>query len=103
MNAAVSAMHAARFSGPGASRSLWDFYFGFNLMLSVWLVFLAALAWQLGRLPGPARQAVRGIEWSLVACLAALAALTWSHFFLAPAAVTTAAAGCAALGAWRSG
>src|SRR5688500_2244881 len=75
MDAALRSMRAAHFEGMGASRSLWDFYLGFNLMLSVWLLFVSVLAWQLATLPSSALAAARGVQWSLCACLAAVAVL----------------------------
>jgi hypothetical protein len=54
-----AAMRTVHFDILGTSRTLWDFYFGFGLLFTVFLLFSAVLAWQLGSLvkksPDPAR------------------------------------------------
>jgi hypothetical protein len=44
----VGSMRSIHFEAQGFSRSYWDFFVGFGLFVSVFLLFSAALAWQLG-------------------------------------------------------
>ena len=64
----------------GSSRSYWDFYVGFGLSETVFLLLAAVLAWQLGSLP----QRMRATEWTLVLCFAAITVLSWRYFFIIP-------------------
>jgi hypothetical protein len=47
----TSAMRTSQFHVVGFSRTYWDFYVGFGLFISVFLLLAAILAWQLGGLP----------------------------------------------------
>ena len=47
-DAVVAAMRGTRFEVQGFSRTYWDFFTGFGLFVTVFLLFSAVLAWQLG-------------------------------------------------------
>lgn len=49
-NAAYMAMRTAQFDFFGARRTLHDFYMGFGLMCTVFLLMSAAISWYLGKL-----------------------------------------------------
>src|SRR5438105_15294458 len=61
----ISAMQSTRFDAQGFSRTYWDFFGAFGLFFSVFLLFAALLAWQLGGLPAETSARVRRIAWSL--------------------------------------
>ena len=44
-------MRSSHFNVPGFSRTYWDFYVGFGLQITTFLILAAILAWQLGSLP----------------------------------------------------
>lgn len=46
----VASMQTLHFDVQGFSRTYWDFYMGFGLFVTVFLLFAAVLAWQLGGL-----------------------------------------------------
>src|SRR3954471_20580404 len=48
----IASMRSTHFDAQGFDRTYWDFYLGAGLSVSVFLLFAAILAWQLGRLPG---------------------------------------------------
>lgn len=48
--ALLNAMKSLRFDAMGSLRTYWDFYFGFCLFLTVSLLLLSALLWQLAAL-----------------------------------------------------
>ena len=80
----VTSMKTVRFAIQGFNRSYWDFFVGFGFFLTVFLVFAAVLAWQLGSLTGPALASMRVSSWALTASFGAFAVLSWRYFFLAP-------------------
>ena len=96
----IGSMRSVRFDVQGFSRTYWDFYVGFGLFVSVFLVFAAALAWQLGGL-GPKTSALaRGPAWALVVCFAAVTILSWRYLFVVPVVFSTAITVCLAAAAW---
>ncbi|HEX2712187.1 MAG TPA: hypothetical protein VHM88_08195, partial [Candidatus Acidoferrales bacterium] len=50
VDALIGSMRTIHFDAQGFSRTYWDFYVGFGLFVSVFLLFAAFLAWQLGGL-----------------------------------------------------
>ncbi len=98
----ISGMRTVRFDVMGASRSLWDFYFGFGLLVTVFLLFSAVFSWQLGSMVKETPQTVRKLAWPFAVAQAAVAVLCWTNFFAAPAIVSTLTAVCLVLAALRS-
>lgn len=80
----IGQMKSIKFHTQGMERAYWDFYVGFGLFVSVFLLFAAAVAWLLGSLHGPAFAQVRGLAWLLTLTFAAVLVLSWRYFFLAP-------------------
>jgi hypothetical protein len=77
-------MKSTHFVVQGFTRSYWDFFVGFGLFVTIFLLFAAALAWQLG---GAARETVtrlRSIAWAFAVCFAAVTVLSWKYFFAIP-------------------
>jgi hypothetical protein len=98
----VGSMQAVRFDVQGFSRTYWDFYVGFGLFVSVFLVFAAILAWQLGGLAPKTLALMRGPAWSLVICFAAVTILSWRYFFIAPIVFAVLITVCLTAAAWLS-
>jgi hypothetical protein len=84
VDALIAAMRSTHLDIQGSDRTYWDFYLGFGFFVSVFLVFAAVLAWQLGGLSAAALAQMRGIVWSLVICFAAVAILSLRYFFIIP-------------------
>ena len=80
----TTAMRSTHFQILGFSRAYWDFYVGFGLFVSVFLLLAAILAWQLGGLPGQAVPRVRATAWALSLSFAAVTVLSWIYFFTIP-------------------
>ncbi len=95
-------MQSSRFEIFGFSRTYWDFYVGFGLFVSVFLLLAAVLAWELGGLPAQSLPLVRVTAWMLALCFAAITVLSWMHFFLIPIVFSTLITACLAAAAWRS-
>ena len=84
VDALLGAMRATHFDVQGFSRSYWDFYVGFGLFVSVFLVFAAVLAWQLGGLRREVLASMRILTWAFAGCFIAVAFLSWRFFFAVP-------------------
>ena len=75
-------MRSSRFDVLGFSRTYWDFYVGFGLFVSLFLLLAAILAWQLGSLPPQALRNMRWTRWALATSFAAVAVLSCLYFFI---------------------
>jgi hypothetical protein len=98
----LGAVRSSHFKIFGFSRTYWDFYVGFGLIVSVLLLLAAILAWQLGSLPAQTLRLVRPTAWALALCFAAVTVLSWVHFFIIPIAFSGAITVCLVVAAWRS-
>jgi hypothetical protein len=98
----IGSMRSVRFDVQGFSRTYWDFYIGFGLFVSVFLVFAAVLAWQLGGLAPETLARMRGPAWALVICFAAVTILSWRYFFIAPVVSAIVITVCLTAAAWLS-
>ena len=76
-DAVLGIMRSVHFNAGGFNRSYWDFFSAFGLYFSVFLLFAAVLAWQLGGLPAETLAGVRSIAWALAICFVAVTALSW--------------------------
>jgi hypothetical protein len=98
----IASLQTLHFQVQGLSRTLWDFYVGFGLFISVFLVFLAFLAWQLSALAPETLAVVHGIKWGLAICFALETVLTWRYFFIGPMIFSIVITACLLAGAWLS-
>ncbi len=102
VDALLSSMKSIHFNLQGFNRSYWDFFVGFGFFVTVFLLFAAVLAWQLGGLPIETRAQMRGIAWTFALCFAAITVLSWRYFFAIPLAFSFLITVCLILAAWRS-
>jgi hypothetical protein len=96
----IRGMKSIRFDAQGFSRSYWDFYTGFGLFVSVFLLFTAVVAWQLGGLSPEEARPFSAIAWALAAAYIVAAFLSWRYFFFAPLLCSGAIAVLLVVGAW---
>jgi hypothetical protein len=96
-------MRTVSFHVMGFNRSYWDFFSGFGLFVSVFLVFAAILAWQLGSMSREALAAMPVVRWSFAACFVLIAVLTWRYFFIPPGVFSTLVALGLVGAAWLGG
>ena len=102
-DAVFASMRSVRFAFNGSTVSWYGFWFGFGLMVSVFLLFSAVIAWQLDKAGPDEWPAVAVIAWTFAASQAATAILSWTYFFAGPGVLATAVAVLVAAGAWRKG
>jgi hypothetical protein len=86
----------------GFSRTYWDFYVGFGLFVSMFLLLALVLAWQLGGLPPESLARMRGTAWTFALCFAAITVLSWEYFFIIPIVFSIAVTLCLTAAAWLS-
>ena len=84
----------------GRARLTGGFFTGAGLFVSVFLVFAAVLAWQLGGMPREVLRAMPLIRWGLALCFVALTYLSWQYFFIVPVAFSGVIAICLLAAAW---
>ncbi|HEY6346305.1 MAG TPA: hypothetical protein VIY49_32855 [Bryobacteraceae bacterium] len=98
----ISLMRSIHFDILGTSRTYWDFFVGFGLFFSIFLVFTAVLAWQLGGLPRRSLAAMGGTAWALVICFAAVTVVAFRYAFVVPIVFSILILLCLTAAAWLS-
>jgi len=101
-DAVLGLMRSIRFDAQGFTRTYWDFFSAFGLFFSVFLLFAAVLAWQLGGLPAEIFARVRSIAWALAICFAAVTAVSLKYAFTTPIVFSTMITMCLIAAAWLS-
>ena len=99
----IGALRSTHFDVQGVNRTYWDFYTGFGLFVTVLLVFIAVLTWQLGRLPKESLLAMPIITWGLAACFVVVTFLSWKYFFIVPLIFSGVITVCLIFAAWIAG
>ena len=102
VDAVVTSMASQRFEISGFRRTFWDFYLAAGYMVSVFYVFAAVLAWQLGSLPRETLARMRLLTWSFAIAFAAVVELAWTHLFLVPILFSSVITLCLIAAAWLS-
>src|SRR6185369_8854686 len=92
--------HSIHFDAQGFDRTYWDFFVGAGLFDSVFLLFAAILAWELGRLPADTLVLMRVVTWSFALCFAALTVVSWKYLFIIPIAFSFSITVCLITAAW---
>jgi hypothetical protein len=82
--AVQQAMDNVRFSMGGKSLTYGDFYRGFGLFCTAYLLFAAFLAWHLGTMARSAPQAIGALGWVFFGLQIVGIALSWRYFVLPP-------------------
>lgn len=85
VNAPLAALQRITFTAQGTpGRTYWGFYLGFGYFCSVLMLLAAALAWQLGRVPGDVLRHLQLIAWAFAGAFVLATCITWVFFFTAP-------------------
>jgi hypothetical protein len=94
--AVLEAMRTHSFEAEGFPRTYWDFYFGFGVAISGFLLVQAVALWQLASLAKSDAARVRSIVASFLVAFALNAIVAWRYFFPLPAVMAAAIALCLA-------
>jgi hypothetical protein len=90
----ISSMQMIHFDVQGFTRTYWDFYVGFGLFVTVFLLFATVLAWQLSRLSKDTLAFMHVTTWGFAICFAFVAILSWRYFFILPIIFSIVIAAC---------
>jgi len=90
--AVYEAMNTVHFEVGGSKFSYGNFYRGFGLSITVFMLFEAFLAWRLGLLAGSNPGATAVLGWALFAVQVVSVILSWIYFSAVPAAFSLAVA-----------
>jgi hypothetical protein len=98
----TGAMRSSHFKVLGFTRTYWEFYVGFGLVISVFFLLAAILAWQLGTLSVQTLPFMRGTAWTLSFCFAAITIINCMYFFTIPIVFSSVITVCLVSAAWLS-
>lgn len=101
--AVIEAMKSHRFEVVGMQRTYWDFYFGFGVIISVYLLVQAIVLWQLAGLAKTNSVQVRPMIAAFIVAFLVNAFLAWKYFFAVPAIMAIAITACLALALFTAG
>jgi hypothetical protein len=82
--ATVAVMKANEFAVLGVTRSYWDFYMGFGLVVSVFLTMEAVVFWQLGSLAKADASRLRPVFATFLIGYLGAAVVSYRYFFAGP-------------------
>jgi hypothetical protein len=99
----IGALRSTHFDVQGLNRTYWDFYTGFGLFVTVLLVFVAVISWQLGSLPKEPLLLMPLVTWGLAACFVVVTFLSWKYFFMVPMIFSGVVTICFIFAAWIAG
>jgi hypothetical protein len=102
VDALLSSMRSIHFDVQGFTRTYWDLFVGAGFFVSVFLLFAAVLAWQLGGLSAQPLGLMRPTAWALALCFVAVTILSWRYFFILPIVFLTLITVCLVAAAWLS-
>lgn len=97
--AAIDALRSLHFAVQGFSRTYADFYIGFGVAISAFLLVQAVLLWQLATFAKTEAGRLRPMIALLLAGFVANAVVAWTYFFPVPGVLAIAIAACLAM-AW---
>jgi hypothetical protein len=102
VDALLASMRSMHFHVQGFDRSYWDLFVGAGFNVSVFLLFAAVLAWQLGHLSAETLALMRGTVWAFALCFVAMTILGWIYFFILPIVFLSLITLCLSAAAWLS-
>jgi hypothetical protein len=92
----LETMKTHSFEDQGFKGTYWDLYFGFGLIISVYLLVQAVVLWQVASLAKTDAIRVRPIVVSFLIAFVVNAALSWKYFFVVPVVLAGLIAACLA-------
>ena len=96
----LASMKSIHFNIQGFNRNYWDFFVGFGLFVTIFLLFAAVLAWQLGGVAAETLARLRPVAWVFALCFATITILSWRYFFAIPLVFSFLITLCLSLAAW---
>ena len=100
-DAVLSSMKGVHFNCQGSDCTWFGFYVGFGLLVSIFFLLSAAIAWFLGGLGPREQRALAPLTWALFLSHAGGAVLAWAYFFSAPRVFATVIAALLGWQCWK--
>ena len=100
VDSVIATLQTTQFQVQGMTRTYWDFFSGFGFFVTVLLLFMATLAWQLATLTKEVLRSLSLLIWSMAFSFVAITLLTWRFFFIAPLVFSLLVTVCLLLAAW---
>lgn len=94
----LTVMRDVHFTFMGADCTFYGFWLGFGLMVSVFLLLAAVVAWHLGGASEEERLRLAPVAWALFVSQVLTAILSWAYFFPGPGVMSTAIAALVGIG-----
>jgi hypothetical protein len=95
--AVVAVMKGREIAVQGAHGTYWGFYYGFGVIISVFLALAAVLLWQLASIARRGSADVRPMVAAILVAYVANAIVAWEYFFVGPVVLAGAIAACLAV------
>lgn len=99
----LRAMRSFQFDAAGVSRTYLDFYLGFGLIVSLYLLTQAVVLWQLASFARTDAKRIRPLIGSFFLASVVSAFLAWRYIFLIPVVSFLAIAACLGLAFYAAG
>jgi hypothetical protein len=96
-----NAMKSVTFDFNGVVRTYGEFYMGFGLQISAYLVLGAFLAWHLSNQASNQPRSIAPLAWAFVTAQLAIFILSARYFFIVPATLCAVIFICLLVAAWR--
>jgi hypothetical protein len=93
----IETMKGHSFEEQGFKGTYWDIYFGFGLVISVYLLLQAVVLWQVASLARTDAMRVRPIVVSFLIAFIINVGLSWKYFFIIPVVMAALIAICLAM------
>lgn len=90
----LRAMRSFRFDASGSSRSYWDFYMGFGLIISIYFLLQGVLLWQIAAIARAQPRRVLPLVTSFVLAVVLTAVVCWRFIFMVPVLFAVVIAVC---------
>jgi len=81
----------------GSSRSVWDFYRGYEFSIAILFAVLAVLMWQLSNLSRAEPRRALPLVATILVCTVLLDVLSWAYFFAGPGVMSALIGLCLAV------
>jgi hypothetical protein len=101
--AVYQAMTSVQFELDGAKYSYANFYTGFGLQITAYMLFSAFLAWHLGTVAKRQPEIIGALGWMFAAVQLACLVLSILYFFLVPIVFSAVVVICLVWAAWLIG
>jgi hypothetical protein len=97
----LAAMKTVHFDFHGSTRTFYEIFFAYGLIVAMFLLSSAVVAWRLAAIDPRHSPDAELLAWWLFAVGLGTAGLAWNYFFIGPAVITTLATACLGVGALR--